>query len=83
MSRTWGAVARVREWLPPLAVALAAGLAAVGGSYLAVGRRPAFVAAPIDRVVVASPEALVTYAITELGTLGHRLAFLTANNNRQ
>ncbi|MBZ6495239.1 molybdopterin-dependent oxidoreductase [Natrinema longum] len=71
--------ARVRPWLPPVAVALAAGLAAVGGSYLAVGRRPAFVATPIDRLVVAlSPDALVAVAITELGTLGHQLAFLTA-----
>ncbi|WP_254762776.1 molybdopterin-dependent oxidoreductase [Natrinema marinum] len=77
--RISGAVARVRPWLPAVAVALAAGLAAVGGSYLFVGRRPAFVATPIDRLVVTlSPEALVTFAITELGTLGHRLAFLTA-----
>ncbi|SEQ90238.1 molybdopterin-dependent oxidoreductase [Natrinema salaciae] len=79
MTRISGATARVRPWLPPVAVALAAGLAAVGGSYLSVGRRPAFVATPIDRVVVAvSPDALVAVAITELGTLGHRLAFLTA-----
>ncbi|WP_222920238.1 molybdopterin-dependent oxidoreductase [Natrinema sp. SYSU A 869] len=78
-SRTLGAAARVRPWLPLFAVALAAGLAAVGGSYLSVGRRPAFVATPIDRLVIAaSPDALVTFAITQLGTLGHRLAFLTA-----
>ncbi len=73
------AATRVRPWLPPIAVALAAGLAAVGGSYLSVGRRPAFVATPIDRLVITlSPEALVTFAITELGTLGHQVAFLTA-----
>ncbi|WP_339103186.1 molybdopterin-dependent oxidoreductase [Haloterrigena salinisoli] len=79
MSRTWGSIARVRTWLPVVAVALAAGLAAVGGSYLSVGRRPAFVATPVDRVVIAaSPEALVTVAITQLGTLGHQVAFLTA-----
>ena len=78
-SRIRGAVARVRPWLPAVAVALAAGLAAVGGSYLSVGRRPAFVATPFDRLVVTlSPDALVTFAITQLGTLGHRLAFLTA-----
>ncbi|WP_226482502.1 molybdopterin-dependent oxidoreductase [Natrinema amylolyticum] len=78
-SRIWGAAARVRPWLPAFAVALAAGLAAVGGSYLSVGRRPAFVATPIDRLVIAaSPDALVTFAITQLGTLGHRVAFLTA-----
>ncbi|WP_408959739.1 molybdopterin-dependent oxidoreductase [Natrinema sp. 74] len=71
--------ARVRPWLPPIAVALAAGLAAVGGSYLSVGRRPAFVVTPIDRFVIThSPDALVTVAITVLGPLGHRLAFLTA-----
>ncbi|ELY64969.1 molybdopterin-dependent oxidoreductase [Natrinema versiforme] len=79
MSRIRGALARLRPWLPPIAVALAAGLAAVGGSYLSVGRRPGFVATPIDRfVIVASPDALVAFAITELGTLGHQLAFLTA-----
>ncbi|MDF9747509.1 molybdopterin-dependent oxidoreductase [Natrinema salsiterrestre] len=79
MTRIQGTAARVRPWLPAVVVALAAGVAAVGGSYLSVGRRPAFVATPIDRVVVTvSPEALVTFAITELGTLGHRLAFLTA-----
>ncbi|ADB61209.1 oxidoreductase molybdopterin binding protein [Haloterrigena turkmenica DSM 5511] len=79
MSRVWRSIARVRTWLPVVAVALAAGLAAVGGSYLSVGRRPAFVATPVDRVVIAaSPEALVTVAITQLGTLGHQVAFLTA-----
>ncbi|WP_226005122.1 molybdopterin-dependent oxidoreductase [Natrinema salinisoli] len=79
MTRTRETAARIRPWLPAVVVALAAGLAAVGGSYLSVGRRPAFVATPIDRVVVTvSPEALVTFAITELGTFGHRLAFLTA-----
>ncbi|SFS87278.1 molybdopterin-dependent oxidoreductase [Halostagnicola kamekurae] len=78
-TRIRGAVARVRPRLPAVAVAFAAGLAAVGGSYLSVGRRPAFVATPFDRlVVVLSPDALVTFAITQLGTLGHRLAFLTA-----
>ncbi|WP_440764540.1 molybdopterin-dependent oxidoreductase [Natronorubrum sp. DTA7] len=79
MSFARGTVVRVRPWLPPVSVALAAGLAAVGGSYLSVGRRPAFVATPVDRfVLVASPDALVTFAITELGTLGHQVAFLTA-----
>lgn len=78
-SRLRSAVVRVRPWLPAVAVALAAGLAAVAGSYLAVGRRPAFVVTPFDRLVVAlSPDALITFAITQLGTLGHQLAFLLA-----
>ncbi|QSW99268.1 molybdopterin-dependent oxidoreductase [Haloterrigena alkaliphila] len=79
MSHRQGAIDRVRSWLPLAAVALAAGLGGVGGSYLSVGRRPAFVAAPFDRIVLAlSPDALVAFAITELGTLAHRLAFVTA-----
>ncbi|WP_254522154.1 molybdopterin-dependent oxidoreductase [Natrinema caseinilyticum] len=70
---------RARPLLPSVGVALAAGLAAVGGSYLAVGRRPAFVVTPVDRVVLAvSPDALVAFAITELGSLGHQLALVTA-----
>ena len=69
----------MRPWLPTVAVALAAGLAAAGGSYLFVGRRPAFVVTPFDRLVLLlSPDVLVTVAITQLGTLGHQLAFLTA-----
>ncbi len=78
-SRVRRSVVRIRPWLPAVAVALAAGLAGVAGSYLAVGRQPAFVATPFDRAVVAlSPDALVAFAITQLGTLGHQLAFLTA-----
>ena len=78
-SRIRGACVRVRPWLPAVAVALAAGLAAVAGSYLAVGRRPAFVATTFDRLVLAlSPDELVAFAITQLGTFGHQLAFLTA-----
>ncbi|MFB1063453.1 molybdopterin-dependent oxidoreductase [Natrinema sp. H-ect4] len=78
-SRTGEVTARARPWLPAVAVALAAGLGAVGGSYLSVGRRPAFVVEPFDRLVLLlSPDALVAVAITQLGTLGHQLAFLTA-----
>ena len=73
------AVRRARPWVPWAVVALAAGVAAVAGSYLAVGRRPAFVGTPLDRfVLAASPDAVVSVAITELGEYGHVLAFATA-----
>jgi DMSO/TMAO reductase YedYZ molybdopterin-dependent catalytic subunit len=62
-----------------LAVALASGLAALGGSYAVVGRTPAFVAAPVSRAVTAlTPDAVLTWAIQTLGSLGQQLAFLAA-----
>jgi DMSO/TMAO reductase YedYZ molybdopterin-dependent catalytic subunit len=61
------------------AVATAAGAAAVAGSYAAVGRTPAFVAAPISEIVVAStPDAVVAWSIQTLGDLGSQLGFLLA-----
>jgi len=79
MSRTRNVGQGIRRWLPWAAVALAAGFAAVAGSSLAVGFRPAFVVTPFDRLVVAyTPDAVVNFAITQLQELGHLLAFGTA-----
>ncbi|UPV74913.1 molybdopterin-dependent oxidoreductase [Halorussus limi] len=65
--------------LASTAAAVAAGVAAVAGSYAAVGRTPAFVAAPISEVVVAStPDAVVAWSIQTLGDLGSQLGFLLA-----
>jgi DMSO/TMAO reductase YedYZ molybdopterin-dependent catalytic subunit len=59
-----------------VAVSLACGVAAVAGSYAAVGDAPAFVAAPIaNATVTLAPGVLVTVAITVLGDLGHYLAY--------
>jgi DMSO/TMAO reductase YedYZ molybdopterin-dependent catalytic subunit len=59
-------------------VALAGGVAAVAGSYAAVGGSPAFVAAPIaNATVTLAPAALVTLAITVLGDLGSKLAYVS------
>ncbi|MFB6311801.1 MAG: molybdopterin-dependent oxidoreductase [Salinirussus sp.] len=70
---------RVRPWLGPALIAVAAGIAALAGSFLAVGRQPAWVVAPFDAfVLAASPDALIRFAITTLGELGHQLAFATA-----
>ncbi|WP_135853248.1 molybdopterin-dependent oxidoreductase [Halorussus salinus] len=60
-------------------VAAAVGVAAVAGSYAAVGRTPAFVAAPISEVVVAAtPDAVVAWSIQTLGSVGSQLGFLLA-----
>ncbi|MFB6255718.1 MAG: hypothetical protein ABEH58_03160, partial [Haloplanus sp.] len=58
-------------------VAFAGGAAAIAGSYAVVGGSPAFVAAPIaNATVMLTPAALVTFAITVLGDLGSKLAYL-------
>ncbi|UPW02368.1 molybdopterin-dependent oxidoreductase [Halorussus gelatinilyticus] len=68
-----------RGLLASALVAGAAGTAAVAGSYAAVGRTPAFVAAPVSEVVIAStPDAVVTWSIQTLGSLGSQLGFLLA-----
>ncbi|SDZ95236.1 DMSO/TMAO reductase YedYZ, molybdopterin-dependent catalytic subunit [Haloplanus vescus] len=62
--------------LDRVAVAIAAGVAAVAGSYAVVGESPAFVATPIaNAAVTLAPGALVTLAITLLGDLGSKLAY--------
>jgi len=61
------------------AVAIAAGTAALAGSYAAAGLTPAFAAAPIGSLVVAAtPDAVVTWSIQALGDLGARLGFALA-----
>ncbi len=68
-----------RSLLASSLVAGAAGVAAVAGSYAAVGRTPAFVAAPLSEVVVAStPDAVVAWSIQTLGSVGGQLGFLLA-----
>lgn len=69
----------MKDSLETSAVAVAAGVAAVAGSYAAAGFTPAFVAAPVsDLVVAATPAAVVTWSIQTLGDLGHQLGFLLA-----
>jgi DMSO/TMAO reductase YedYZ molybdopterin-dependent catalytic subunit len=62
-----------------LLVVLAAGLAAVGGSYAVVGRTPSFIVTPVSRGLTAvTPGAVITWAIQNLGSLGQQGAFLGA-----
>ncbi|WP_115864559.1 molybdopterin-dependent oxidoreductase [Halorussus litoreus] len=69
----------MRNPLEAITVAVAAGVAALAGSYAAAGLTPAFVAAPIsDVVVAATPDAVVTWSIQTLGDLGAQLGFLLA-----
>jgi DMSO/TMAO reductase YedYZ molybdopterin-dependent catalytic subunit len=69
----------MRNVLESAAVALAAGVAAVAGSYAVAGLTPAFVAAPVSDFVVAStPDAVITWSIQTLGSLGGQLGFLLA-----
>jgi len=68
----------LRSRLTRSVVALAGGAAAVAGSYAAVGGSPAFVAAPIaNATVTLAPGILVTLAITLLGDLGSKLAYVS------
>jgi DMSO/TMAO reductase YedYZ molybdopterin-dependent catalytic subunit len=68
------------RWLVPrVALALAAGLAAVAGSFAAVGFTPRFVVAPVSKLLtVLAPGAAVTFAITVLGELGNYLVLASA-----
>ena len=60
-------------------VALAAGAAAVAGSYAVVGFTPAFVAAPVEGTLARTmPGVVVAFAITVLGSLGQQLNLLAA-----
>ncbi|NEU55963.1 molybdopterin-dependent oxidoreductase [Halorussus sp. MSC15.2] len=60
-------------------VAASAGVAAVAGSYAVAGLTPAFVAAPVSDLVVAStPDAVIAWSIQTLGDLGSQLGFLLA-----
>ena len=61
------------------AVALFAGVAAVAGSFAAVGFTPSFVASPIERVLARQmPGLVVSLAIQYLGSLGQQLNLVTA-----
>ncbi len=61
------------------AIALLAGIAAVAGSYAAVGFTPSFVAAPVSTFVVATtPSTVITWSIQTLGDFGDQLGFLLA-----
>ncbi|MFD1513690.1 molybdopterin-dependent oxidoreductase [Halomarina rubra] len=70
---------RARTALPAVGVALAAGVAAVAGSYAVAGSTTGYVVAPVESGLSrAMPGAVVTFAITVLGSLGQQLSLLTA-----
>lgn len=53
---------------------LLAGATAVGGSYVATGWSPAFVAAPVDQLIVnLTPGSIVTFMIENVGEEAHYL----------
>ncbi|QLH82683.1 molybdopterin-dependent oxidoreductase [Halosimplex pelagicum] len=71
------------ERYPPgvgtVAIAVAAGVAALLGSFAAVGFAPGFVVAPVESTLSrVMPGAVVTFAITVLGDLGQQLNLATA-----
>jgi DMSO/TMAO reductase YedYZ molybdopterin-dependent catalytic subunit len=67
-------IERVRSHASTLAVAAAGGVASVAGSYAVTGFAPEFVGAATEAVLRdLSPNALVAFAIDELGDLGHQL----------
>lgn len=71
--------AAVRSRLPGVVVALAAGGAAVAGSYAAAGFTPAYVVAPVDGAIAQYiPGVFITFAILVLGDLGAKLSLLSA-----
>ena len=62
-----------------VAIAVAAGVAGLLGSYAAVGFAPGFVVAPIESTLSrVMPGFLITFAITVLGDLGQQLNLLMA-----
>jgi hypothetical protein len=70
---------RLRASLPALALAAAAGLAAIAGSYAVTGFAPAFVVAPVEGALARlMPAVVVRYAIVLLGGLGQQLNLLAA-----
>ncbi|AWB26905.1 molybdopterin-dependent oxidoreductase [Halococcoides cellulosivorans] len=59
--------------------AVIAAIAAVAGSYAAVGRQPAFLVAPVERAISgAMPGQIVGFAIETFGSLGQEINFLMA-----
>jgi DMSO/TMAO reductase YedYZ molybdopterin-dependent catalytic subunit len=70
---------RRRQFAVDGVVALAAGAAAVAGSYAVAGFTPAFVVAPVEGALARTmPGVVVTLVITVLGSLGQQLNLLTA-----
>ncbi|MFC5972013.1 molybdopterin-dependent oxidoreductase [Halomarina salina] len=70
---------RTRAALPAVGVALAAGVAGVAGSYAVAGSTTGYVVAPVESALSqAMPGAVVTFAITTLGSLGQQVSLLTA-----
>ena len=60
-------------------VALAAAAAGLGGSYAATGYTPAFLASPVERFMARTmPSAIVSFAITNLGSIGQKLNLVSA-----
>ena len=65
---------RTRPLAPSAAVALAAGVAGVLGSFAVVGFTPGFPVAPVESLLSRlMPGAVVTFAITVLGDIGQEL----------
>lgn len=73
------AVETVRAALPAVVVSLAAGAAAVAGSYAAAGFTPGYVVAPIESVLAQNfPGFALTFAVVVLGDLGQQLSLIGA-----
>jgi DMSO/TMAO reductase YedYZ molybdopterin-dependent catalytic subunit len=78
MKRQELTVAIRERWVAAL-VALAAGGAAVAGSYAAAGFTPSYVVAPVETVLARYiPGAFITFAIVVLGDLGKQLSLIGA-----
>jgi DMSO/TMAO reductase YedYZ molybdopterin-dependent catalytic subunit len=79
MTDTPAVTDRIPVDLASVAVALAAGVAGVLGSYGTAGFTPAFVAGPVSSLLAKRmPGFMITFAITVLGDLGEKLNLLTA-----
>ena len=62
-----------------LLVSVAAAAVGVAGSYAVTGYTPAFLASPIERTLARRmPGAVISFAITTLGSLGQQLNLLSA-----
>ncbi|WP_276272550.1 molybdopterin-dependent oxidoreductase [Haloarcula litorea] len=60
-------------------VSALAGVAGLAGSFAVTGATPAFLASPVERTLARSmPGAIVSFAITTLGSLGQQLNLVTA-----
>jgi len=74
-----GVLDRFMRFAPTGAVAALAGAAALAGSYAVAGFTGGFVVAPIEGFLTSvMPDALVTFGILVLGSLGQRINLLMA-----